>query len=264
MIFQKIFAYLFADPGVYAPAGLYSPGHFFLAGVTVFCIYEGLKHTVQKSYDEIRSLIRKMIVVLWCLEIIKIIFRIRTGNEADYDTWVPLYFCSITLYAGLASGFGSGWLQHIGDVFMASGGMIGGICFMLYPSSSLLIYPTFHFLSMHSFIYHGSMTFLGILMNRSGLVHLKMNELKYYAEYVGFFCMIALIMNLRFGCNLMFISKPFGKLLEIIYKILGPLYTAVLIIVQMTVPYLVIMWFKKHTSLLTRPEWYAKPEPREA
>ena len=151
---RKFIHYFIADPGEYKPAGILSPGHFLLAGMAVFGIYEGLTHTLLLPEAALRSLIRKIIIVLWVLECIKIHFRIRTGSEADYDTWVPLYFCSITLYAGIASGFGRGIIQHIGDVFLASGGLIAGICFMLYPSSSLLIYPTFHFLSVHSFIYH--------------------------------------------------------------------------------------------------------------
>lgn len=254
---RKFMHYFFADPGEYKPAGILSPGHFLLAGMAVFGIYEALTHTLLLPEAALRSLIRKIIIVLWVLECIKIHFRIRTGSEADYDTWVPLYFCSITLYAGIASGFGRGIIQHIGDVFLASGGLIAGICFMLYPSSSLLIYPTFHFLSVHSFIYHGTMTYLGILMNRTGLINLTWHDLWYYALYVLMFCIIALIINHRRGCNLMFISAPFhGTFLDTVYKILGKSYTVVLCLVQMIVPYVVIMMFKTWTPLLTRPLWY--------
>jgi hypothetical protein len=255
--FGRILGYLFADPGTHTPAGILGPGHLFLAACTIFGIYEALTRTLTLTRDELILIIQKVTLLLWILEVVKIAFRIRTGSEADYDTWIPLYYCSITLYAGIAAGWGHGWLRHIGLVYIATGGLIGGICFMLYPSSSLLIYPTFHFLSLHSFLYHGTMVYLGILANRSGLIDLQMKDIWWYMLYFLFFCSLALIINAKTGSNLMFISKTFpGTFLDVAWKVLGKFYTPVLILVQMTAPFLVIMAFKYHTALLTRPDWY--------
>ncbi|MDD6229864.1 MAG: hypothetical protein PUA95_03930 [Lactimicrobium massiliense] len=40
------------------------------------------------------------------------------------------------------------------------------------------------------------------------------------------------------------------------WKICRPLYTPVMILIQMIVPFAVLHWFKNHTALLSRPAWY--------
>lgn len=255
-LLQKFLSLFLADEGTYEPAGIPSVGYFILMFVTFFCIYKALKKTLAYSYTEIRKIIRRMITVLWGLEIFKIGYRFYYGYASDLGTWVPLYFCSITLFAGLLSSYATGVLQHIGDVFIAVGGLIGGICFLLYPSTSLLLFPAWHFLSIQSFLYHGSMTYLGILVNRSGLVELKKSDLKYYAGYVFVFCLLAQGLNLAFGSNLMFTNKPFEASILVIMEGMGRFYTPFMFLVQMFVPFYVIMWFRKNTNLLTRPTWY--------
>ncbi|MCH4020332.1 MAG: YwaF family protein [Erysipelotrichaceae bacterium] len=256
-ILHDILARFFADEGIYPAAGIPSKGYFVLIIATILCIYFGLKHTLQWSYTRIRSLIKTMIVILCLLEIIKIGWRFYYGYGPQLNTWVPLYFCSITLFAGILSAFAKGTLQHIGDVFLCTGGLCGGIVFLMYPATSLMSFPAFHFLSIHSFLYHGCMTYLGILMNRSGLVCLKSSDFRYYAMYVLFFCILALILNQRKDSNLMFISKPLdGTMYQLMGKICGKLYTPLMILIQMTIPFAVILWFKNNTALLSRPAWY--------
>jgi hypothetical protein len=254
---KKLLEHFLAAPGVYEAGGLISWGHVILLGTTIFCVYKALNRTLMYSFVEIRHIIRVLSVLLCALECCKIAFHFAAGNGDDLNTWVPLYFCSIGMFAGLLSGFATGALQHIGDVFLATGGLIGGICFLLYPSSSLMIYPSYHFLSIHSFLYHGVLTYMGILINRSGLYQLKMDDLKVYAMYVLGFCALAWIINANKGTNLMFISETFrGTFLDLCWKVFGKLYTPMLIVIQMTVPFLVIAWFKDNTALLSRPTWY--------
>lgn len=240
----------FADEGVYKPAGIPSTGYFILMFGTIVSIITALKYTETWSYPMIRNLLKAMIIILWILEFCKIAYRFHYGYQKKLNTWVPLYFCSITLFAGLLSAFGNGTIQHIGDVFLCSGGFIGGICFLIYPSTSLLTFPAWHFLSIHSFVYHGSMTYLALLMNRSGLVDLSWNDLIYYAGYVGFFCLFALIINKKTGSNLMFISDSFpGPLYQIAHFILRRLYTPAMILFQMIPPFQFTMLIKYYTPL---------------
>lgn len=243
--------------GEFEAGGLFSFGHLILLLLTLGGITLALNHTLQYSYQKIRKLIKHLIVFLSTLEVVKIIFNFRIGNGNQLMSWVPLYFCTICIYAGWLSCFCKGALQHLGDVFLATGSLIGGICFLLYPSSSIMLYPSIHFLTLHSFLYHGMMVYIGVLMNRSGLIDLQASDLKQYAIYVTIFCLLAWVINICCNTNFMFISDTFaGTLLDIPYRILGPLYTPVLIVVQAIVPFEVIRWFKCKTSLLSRPSWY--------
>lgn len=247
-----------APEGKYKASGLFSIPHICLLILTVYLITEALNHTLLLSFSQIRNIIRGCSIVLCSLEILKIIFKVKKEHQTSgYDSWIPLYFCSITMYASLLSGFATGYFQHIGDVFLAVGALIGGICFLLYPSSSIMIYPWNHFLTLHSFFYHGVLTYLGILVNRSGLVVLVWKDILIYALYFGLFCFFADRINHRKGTNLMFISSPFfGTFLEKLYQILGKYYTFVLVMVQAIVPFIVVMWFRNNTTLLVRPYWY--------
>ena len=67
------------------------------------------------------------------------------------------------IYAGLLSSFGKGKVRRIGDVFLATGSIVGGIVFVLFPTTSIPSYPIFHFISLHSFFFHGTMIYLGLL-----------------------------------------------------------------------------------------------------
>ena len=43
---------------------------------------------------------------------------------------------------------------------------------------------------------------------------------------------------------------------QLMGKICGKLYTPLMILIQMTIPFAVILWFKNNTALLSRPAWY--------
>ena len=247
-----------APEGKYPASGLFSVGHFFLLALSFLSLRWALNHTLTLPYRDIRKIIQILAVVLLTLEAAKIYFkRVKEHSACQYDSWIPLYYCSIAMYAAVLSGFGTGVCQRIGDVFLAVGALIGGICFLLYPSSSIMVYPWTHFLSLHSFFYHTAMTYLGILVNRTGLLDLGWQDYPLYAAFFAFFCAIAYCLNRKYDLNLMFISKPFhGTFQDRVYKITGKLFPAVLISVQLVVPFVVIMLFKLYTLLLSRPDWY--------
>ena len=137
--------------------------------------------------------------------------------------------------------FAKGEIQRIGDVFLATGGIIGGIVFILYPSTSLPAYPMFHMVSLHSFFFHGTMIYLGLLINKTHYIDLKASDIKYFAALVGTICVLAYIVNKIFGSNLMFISQNFpGMPIEIIYNATGPLFTLVMSLGQMTLPFYIV------------------------
>ena len=96
----------------------------------------------------------------------------------------------------------------------------------------------FHLVSIHSYIFHGVMVYLGLLINLTHYIEVEKNDIKYYASLVGCVCILAFIVNDIFDSNLMFISKNFpGTPIEIIYKYTGRLFTLVMSVGQMTLPF---------------------------
>lgn len=95
------------------------------------------------------------------------------------------------------------------------------------------------FVSIHSFLYHGIMVYLGILINVTNYITIQGSDIKYYASLVGCVCGLAYIINSIFDSNLMFISKEFS-VVAFLYKISGPYYPFVASIGQMTLPFYTI------------------------
>lgn len=237
---------LFAKPGEYEPCGIFTTDHIKLIIVTILGIIVALKKTVNKSKYEVEKIIKRCTIILWILEFVIISFKLYTGNIRDIGNYVPLYYCSLLLYAGFLSSFTKGNLKRAGDVFLATGGIIGGIIFIIMPTTSLPTYPMLHMVSLHSFFFHGMMVYLGILINKTKYIELKKEDFKYYAILVGIVCIFAYIVNQIFDSNLMFISKNFpGTPIEILYKISGSYYPIVSSIGQMTIPFFIVYYFLK-------------------
>jgi len=234
-----------ARPGEYEACGMYTIGHLVLFVITALGILIALKLTKNKSKEQILKDIRIITVFLWILEIIKIVFNLKIGNASNPNTYVPLYFCSMILYAGIFSGFGKGILKHVGDVFIATGGMIAGILFLLSPNTSLTMYPIFHFISIQSFILHGVMVYLGAILNITKYIDIKGKDIIYYSGLMLIISGIAYVFNVIFESNLMFISYNFpGTPIEILYNISGKLFTPIMVILQATGPFYVVYGIK--------------------
>ena len=232
---------LFAKPGIYEPCGLFSQGHVILIILTIIGIIVALKKTVNKNKEEIKEIIKNCTKLVWILEVIKISFKLVTGEIRNVNNYVPLYYCSLLLYAGGLASFSKGNLKRVGEVFLATGGIAGGLIFIVMPTTSLPTYPMLHFVSIYSFFYHGIMLYLGLLLNITNYIKLELSDIKYYASLVGIICILAFILNKIFDSNLMFISKNFpGTPIELIYKFTGKFFTPVVSICQMTLPFYTI------------------------
>ena len=228
-----------SKPGEYEPCGIFTIEHFILIAITVLGIIIALKHTVNKR--DVKKIIKNCTIFVCIFEIIIIAFKIAINGTSNLNEYVPLYYCSLLLYSGLLSSFSKGKLKRTGDVFLATGAIIGGMIFILFPSTSLPSYPMLHLVSVHSFIFHGIMVYIGLLINLTNYIELEKKDIIYYSALVGIFCIVAYIVNIIFGSNLMFISENFpGTFIEIICNITGKLFTPFMILAQMFVPFYIV------------------------
>ena len=244
----------FSKPGEYPPCGLFSKGHIILLAIT-FCIVAILLHFTKKiNKESTKKIIKISTVFLWILELVKIIFNFAIGNGSNPNNYIPLYYCSLILYAGLLSGWGKGILKKIGDVFISTGAIIGGLFFLFCPNTSLPAYPMFHYISIQSFIFHGTMLYLGILVNITNYIDIQLSDIKYYATLITGISVISYIVNLILGTNFMFISKNFPNTpVEIIYNLTGKFFSAVMILIQVVGPFYVVYFIK---NLITKYKMY--------
>lgn len=232
---------LFKSANQVVPCGMFSIGHLILFSITIISIAIALKYTKNIEQDKVKKIIRKSTIILWILEIIKIIFNIKNYGFKEVNKYVPLYFCSIILYAGILSGFCKGTLKKVGDIFLSTGGIIAGMVFLISPLTSLTTYPVIHFISLHSFLLHGTMVYIGLLILTTKYVKIEKNDIKYYFTLIVIISAIAYIVNKICGSNLMFISQNYpGTFIEIIYNISGKLFPMVMILAQATLPFYLV------------------------
>lgn len=243
---------LFAKPGKYEACGIFSTRHFLLLTITIIGIIIAVKHTNMSKKNVIKRNIQIITICTWILEIIKIIFNFKIGNGNNINTYIPLYYCSILLYAGIFSSIGKGIIKRIGDVFLATGGIIGGIIFLILPTTSITTYPMLHYLSLQSFIYHGAMVYIGIVINKSKYIELESKDIIYYSSLLFVMCISAYIVNNICDSNLMFISKDFpNNPITIIYKISGKYFPLIVSLAQMTLPFYIVYGIKTFIKKLS-------------
>ena len=229
----------FSKPGEYEPCGILTTGHLVLGITTIVAVLIALKHTINKN--QTKQIIKKCTIFVWICEVIIIAFKIAINGTKNLNEYVPLYYCSLLLYSGLLSSFGKGKLKRAGDVFLATGGIVGGIVFIFFPTTSLPSYPMLHLVSIHSFIFHGIMLYLGLLINITNYIELTSKDITYYSSLIGIICLLAYIVNKIFGSNLMFISRNFpGTFIEYIYNFMGRFFTPFMVLGQMFLPFYTI------------------------
>ncbi len=231
----------FAKPGEYEPCGMFTWGHALLLSITILCIIIALHFSKKCNHEQVKKIIKISTIVLWIVEIIKIIFNLSVGLVKEPNHYVPLYYCSIILYAGILSSFCKGTLKKIGDVFIAVGALVGGSFFLSCPNTSIAMYPLWHFLSIQSFFFHGTMVYLGILVHITDYVDLKLSDINYYASIIFVMLIISYFANKALDTNFMFISKNFpGTPVDVIYQLTGKAFTAVMCFLHMTLPFALV------------------------
>ena len=101
----------------------------------------------------------------------------KTAWESYYDLLrsgsfntglLPLDTCSLVMPAALLAGFGRGKAQRLGECWLATGGVLGGLATMV-SLNALNYYPFLSFGGFYSMLWHFLMVLLGLLLGRSGL-----------------------------------------------------------------------------------------------
>ena len=232
---------LFVPPGTYEPCGLFGVEHLILLLASAALITAALYFSRRMSFPQIRKTIWICTVILWIFEIIKIVFNLIVNGPDEPNHYIPLYFCSLTLYCGFMSAFGKGFVKRCGDTFLAVGSIIGGVMFLLCPNTSLPMYPFFHYITFQSFLYHSIMIYLGILVIMRGYVVLRAKDQIPYGTVVLIVGVVAYLVNSVLGTNLMFVSDNFpGTPLELVYRFTGCLFPLCMILIHIVPPFWVM------------------------
>lgn len=192
MIFLSKF---FCKENEYEPVGMFSVGHIvtliiFLL-IVAFCAYKCRKIGKDKAI----FLTKIIAIVVTVLEIIKITIAFINGEGDKLDHWVPLYFCSMFIYAAWLAGYAKGKIADLGRAFVGTGGIIAGLSFLIFPTTSFTMYPLFHYFCMYSMVYHSLMVFLGITYLLNDVVKIDKKSFIDYVIFCSVLNILAIIVN---------------------------------------------------------------------
>ena len=156
-------------PAEQLPGTMFTPLHFIVAGILLAMVIVGaiLVHKKEK-------MIKPLFIILWAtmtvLEVVKITWESTTGNTVRLEVAgiLPLYPCSIFMYAMPFAIWGKGKWKRIGCGYVCTLGLLGASVNFFYPMTVLYRYSIISFSAMHSMIYHAVMLFTCLTMLLSG------------------------------------------------------------------------------------------------
>lgn len=253
------------------PCGMLSPTHLVVTLLCLAVVVALVVRTRGFSEDSLRRIVRYIALPISLLECGKIAFNWAHGGFTP-NNWLPLTFCSFSIYAYWMIGFGGRRLQAIGKGYICGGGIIGGLTFLVIPMTSVATYPMLHYLSCYSMLFHSVMMFVGLAYVTNGYYRFNMHG---YIQYLAFAlpaCLIAQTVNVVYGlfdnmanCNMMFLSNPFR--LADLFPFVGAIheaapfvYTLGAFAVYLTIPYLLPYGVTKLVACIKRARAPESPE----
>lgn len=134
-----------APKNMYEYCGMFSLGHMVLFLISIFLLIILLFISKNITVHDVEILTKIMAVIITILEGMKIYFNLYWGYK-NINSWLPISYCSIFIYALWLSAYGKEKLKEIGDSFITGCSVVAGGAYLLFPSTSLTVYPVWHFL----------------------------------------------------------------------------------------------------------------------
>lgn len=241
---------MFSRVGTYLPVGLFSRGHIISIFACLLIIVLAVILTRKMKKETYIKMLKVFAFVFTTLELFKIIWTWSNGNFY-VNSWVPLYFCSLFIYALWLTSSKNKFLHELGLSFIACANIIAGLVFIFFPTTSFNSFPLFHFQCIYSMLYHTTMVYSGIMFHRVKPVKMSVKFVLKYLIFCILFMQLAIIINAFTGGNLMFLSHPGGvpiEILKTIHRFSDIVYTFVMVAVHMSMGF-VVMCVDKVISL---------------
>lgn len=211
--------------------GMFTPWHFAVMALFALLLWLFLRLSKNITYQGIKKLHLVVAICLTAFEIIKIVLRVCKGQ--NLDSYLPLYFCSLYIYAIWIAFAKNNFLSRMGFAYITMGGILASLCFTIYPSTSLALYPVWHPACLHSFAYHLTMTYTGILFLWKKYFVPKANDCHKFFVFVAAFCVLAFMINYFFGTNCMFMANAYKlPVLDAILEYNKYLYMLIVVVAQ--------------------------------
>lgn len=146
------------------PGTLFTPLHFAVSAICVILTVALCLWFSKKSEHTLRSLFGILWAVVVVLEITKILWETYSGTTVNFE-WggvLPLYPCSIFMYALPFAAWGRGYVRRAACGYICTLGLLGGAINFVYPANILSNYSCVSFAGFHTLFYHGIIVFCAL------------------------------------------------------------------------------------------------------
>ncbi len=234
--------------------GMWSLTYIIALIVVITFIVGGLYLSRKMTHKGVRNVLIFDAVFASTTEIIKMIF-IGVNYGIKKVEFVPLYFCSLFIYMSFFAISKNETIKKTGLAFLFYGGIVGALCFFIYPSACIPNYPIYHFMCIRTLMYHGLMIYTGILIVMRGYYNPCKEDIKKYVISLTIISLLAYICNNLFGYDYMYISKPMGLYIsQVIYDFNPYLYPFLAMIVEVSLPVIVTSLAYKLIKKIKAPQ----------
>lgn len=199
----------FAPLDAYQPAGMFTPQHLVALLCCLLLVSLFLIKSKQMSQETLMKLTKGMAFLITTLELIKISYNFYYGYTW-LDAWFPLSYCSLFIYALWFSSYGKGHVKKIGDAYIGIGCLLGGLGFLFVPTTSLMRYPIWHFLSLYSLFFHVMMIYVAVLYLWHQQISINLKTYGSFSLYLIVAAMISIAINAVYGANIMLLREPYN------------------------------------------------------
>ena len=217
--------------------GMHTTTYFILLAVYLIIIIVSIFLTRKMQHKTVKKVIIGSAIFVWVTEIIKMLFYGLTYGIEKVE-FIPLYYCSMFMYATILASFKNEHLKRAGLSFISFGGILGAIAFFCFPSAVIPNYHLWHYMTFRTMIFHSLMIYVGVLILITGYYKPKGKDFLNYAVFFLITFVLAYVLNNVNGTNLMYISKPLKiELFEVIYETIPNLYPFIFGLGNMLAPY---------------------------
>lgn len=160
----------FLPPADSLPGTMFTPLHFAFSAVVLALIIWSALLLARKDEKKIRTVFTLIWITVTCLEVVKILWETYSGRTVNLELGgvLPLYPCSIFMYAMPLAIWGKGRVRYMGCGYVCTLGLLGGTVNFFYPANILSNYSCISFAGFHTFLYHGAIFFCALVMLKSG------------------------------------------------------------------------------------------------
>ena len=152
------------------PGTLFTPLHFIASAFWITLIVLACIFLRKKGETTLRRIFATLWAIVVILEIVKIVWETCSGATLEFE-WsgvLPLYPCSIFMYAMPFAIWGKGKVRYAACGYVCSLGLLGGAINFVYPANILNNYSCVSFAGFHTLFYHGVMVLCAMLMLLTG------------------------------------------------------------------------------------------------